>query len=108
MTITSGHSVCLKRDAGLCSHYLVIGQYGVSEDKVTWSSWDETWQMNKLYQLNSNKAWVAGSHNIHQWIQVTFNMKHKKRFLLRCIHHFKSDLIYNMDHMHISGTETST
>ena len=31
--------------------------------------------------------------------------KYKKRFLLRCIHHFKSDLINNMDHMCISGTE---
>ena len=32
-------------------------------------------------------------------------MKYKKRLLLRCIHHFKSDLINNMDHMRISGTE---
>ena len=32
-----------------------------------------------------------------------------KRLLLRCIHHFKSDLIINhMDHMRISGTETSS
>ena len=28
--------------------------------------------------------------------------------LLRCIHHFKSDLIDNMDNMHISGTEPSS
>ena len=26
---------------------------------------------------------------------------------IRCIHHFKSDLINNMDHMRISGTESS-
>ena len=31
----------------------------------------------------------------------------KKRLLLRCIHHFKSDLINNMDHKRISGTEPS-
>ena len=31
-----------------------------------------------------------------------------KRLLLRCIHHFKSDLINNMDHMRISGTEPSS
>ena len=31
-------------------------------------------------------------------------LKYKKR-LLSYIHHFKSDLIYNMDHMRISGTE---
>ena len=34
-------------------------------------------------------------------------VKYKKRLLLRCIYHFKSDLINNMDHMHISGTEHS-
>ena len=32
----------------------------------------------------------------------------KKRLLPRCIHHFKSDLIHNMDHMRISGTEPSS
>ena len=36
------------------------------------------------------------------------HMKYKKRLLLRCIHHFKSDLINNMDHMRISGTEPSS
>ena len=30
--------------------------------------------------------------------------EYKKILLLRCIHHFKSDLINNMDHMRISGT----
>ena len=34
--------------------------------------------------------------------------KLKKRLLLRRIHHFKSDLINDMDHMHISGTEPSS
>ena len=32
----------------------------------------------------------------------------KKRLLLRCIHHFNSDLIYVMDHMRISGTKPSS
>ena len=32
-------------------------------------------------------------------------VKYKKRLLSRYIHHFKSDLIYNIDHMHILGTE---
>ena len=27
-------------------------------------------------------------------------------FLLRCLHHFKSDIINIMDHMRISGTES--
>ena len=35
-------------------------------------------------------------------------MKLKKRLLRRCIHHFKSDLINDMDHMRISGTEPSS
>ena len=35
-------------------------------------------------------------------------MKYIKRLLLRCIHHFKSDLINNMDHMRISGNEPSS
>ena len=28
--------------------------------------------------------------------------------LLRCLHHFESDLINNMDHMRISGTQPSS
>ena len=32
----------------------------------------------------------------------------QKETLPRCIHHFKSDLINNMDHMRISGTEPSS
>ena len=32
----------------------------------------------------------------------------KKRLLLRCIHHFKSDLINDIDHMRFSGTEPSS
>ena len=32
----------------------------------------------------------------------------EKRLLLRYIHRFKSDLINNMDHMRISGTEPSS
>ena len=33
---------------------------------------------------------------------------YKKRLLLRCIHHSKSDFINNMDHMRISDTEPSS
>ena len=35
-------------------------------------------------------------------------LKYDKRLLPRCIQHFKSDLINNMDHMRISGTEPSS
>ena len=34
--------------------------------------------------------------------------RYKKILLLRCIHHFKSDFISNMDHMRISGNEPSS
>ena len=37
-----------------------------------------------------------------------WHYKYKKRLLLRCIHHFKSDLINSMDHMSISGNEPSS
>ena len=48
---------------------------------------------------------------VSQWQCINsfiFYFKYKKRLLLRCIHHFKSDLINNMDHMRISGTEPSS
>ena len=36
-------------------------------------------------------------------------LEYEKRLLIRCIHHFESDLIYKkMDHMRISGTEPSS
>ena len=40
------------------------------------------------------------------YIKGCFLMEYEKRLLLICIHHFKSDLIYNMDHMRISGYRT--
>ena len=50
----------------------------------------------------SGTHWSTSS-DTHQVVEI-----YKKRLLLRCIHHFKSDLIYNMDHMRISGTEPSS
>ena len=41
-------------------------------------------------------------------VTLTKQLKFKKRLLQRCIHHFKSDLINNMHHMRISGTEPSS
>ena len=35
------------------------------------------------------------------------SIKYEKRLLRRCMHHFKSDSINNMDHMHNSGTISS-
>ena len=41
-------------------------------------------------------------------VTLTKKLKYKKRLLLRFIHHFKSDLINNMDHMRISDNEPSS
>ena len=41
-------------------------------------------------------------------VTLTKYVKYRKRLLLRYIHHFKSDLINNMDHMRISGNEPSS
>ena len=49
-------------------------------------------------------------HDLDQWLyfQGKGHREYKKSLLLRCIHHFKSDRINNMDHMRISGTEPSS
>ena len=47
----------------------------------------------------SGTPWSTSS-DTHQVVE--------KRLLLRCIGHFKSDLVYNMDHMRISGNEPSS
>ena len=49
----------------------------------------------------SGTPWSTSS-DTHQVVEI------KKRLLLRCKHHFKSDLINDMDHMRISGTEPSS
>ena len=46
----------------------------------------------------SGTPWSTSS-DTHQVVEI------KKRLVLRCIHHFKSDLINDMDHMRISGTK---
>ena len=55
---------------------------------------------------------MGGSDRDLSYVKHTFTdfpyIKYTKRLLLRCIHHFKSDLIDNMDHMRISGTEPSS
>ena len=47
------------------------------------------------------------SNAVHSRIAVVEG-KNIKRFLLRCIHHFKSDIINNMDHIRILGNEPSS
>ena len=52
-------------------------------------------------------TWMRLQNEWHQLICLHC-LKYKKRLLLSCIHHFKSDLINNMDHMRISGNEPSS
>ena len=61
------------------------------------------------------QVYLNGFHDLHDIStsgyyegEKTFTIEIKKRLLLRCIHHFKSDLINNMDHMRISGTKPSS
>ena len=49
----------------------------------------------------SGTPWSTSS-DTHQ------SLKYKKSLILRCIHNFKSDLINDMDHISISGTEPSS
>ena len=50
--------------------------------------------LNHAYNNNNKKNACIASDEL----------KYEKRLLLICIHHFDSDVIYNMDHMRISGT----
>ena len=67
---------------------------------------------NNCVEYYPHRIWQWGVINWTTiWIcvySVTLTLEYKKRLLLRCIHHFKSDLITNMDHMRISGTEPSS
>ena len=66
----------------------------------------ETTEVDRRFWLHvpSGTYWSMSS-DTHQVVEI------KKRLLLRCIHfvhHFKSDFIYIMDHMGISGNEPSS
>ena len=51
-------------------------------DRITW------------LRVPSGTPWSTSS-DTHQVVEI------KKRLLLRCIHHFKSDLINDMDHVRL-------
>ena len=51
---------------------------------------------------------IATRSNIYLRVCRESHLLYERRLLLSCIHHFKSDLINNMDHMRISGTEPSS
>ena len=59
----------------------------------------------KIFQAFARENKVTRKTIYSIWL---IPLKLKKRLLLRCIHHFKSDIINDMDHMRISGTEPSS
>ena len=61
-----------------------------------------------LYQVCDAPATAVSLNILVFETFLNFCLVLKKRLLLRCIHHFKSDLINDMDHMRISGNEPSS
>ena len=63
--------------------------------------------LNVPKQAEAKRDGVINAENLDA-LKRYESTEYKKRLLLRCIHHFKSDIINNMDHMRISGTEPSS
>ena len=62
--------------------------------------WTEVDRRTKLH-VSSGTHWSTSS-DTHQVVEII------KETSTKTYNHFKSDLIYNIDHMHISGTEPSS
>ena len=62
------------------------------------------WNQSNCYFSVHLKIWIFSLKLPHE----IWGVKHEKRLLLSCIHNFKSDLINNMDTMHISSTKPSS
>ena len=62
------------------------------------------------YSENLLTRMLHPSKDVKQILKTLFlfSIQNKKRILRRCIHHFWSDVINNMDNMRISGTEPSS
>ena len=102
------------------------GSVGFSDVKtdVNWWDWMSAFIPASLYAMTSRLSGTTAQASVrvplmkpHRrfglWsssmtMLFTYSLYYKKRLLLRCIHHFKSDIINNMDHMRISGTEPSS
>ena len=79
-----------------------------------WCSQNATNQPN---QQNMASCALVDSLVNQQWHQVVeiqkepstkMHREKRKRWMNECMNHFKSDLLHNMDHMHILGTEPSS
>ena len=72
-TMISGIQRCTSRPARCCDNrYLVTGKFGVTKEKVTWSSMADNSNLydHTLYHLNSTQAWSARLNGSGEWIQV--------------------------------------
>ena len=67
------------------------------------------WYVNKqrrsTNQLSNVKAQKSKAKSLEFQSELSQTPEYKKRLLQRDFHHWKLNLINNMDHMHISGTE---
>ena len=74
--------------------------------------WNVVGRYFALHSMNKYSESIAQAIHVpyrpQQIFKRHYSYKYKKRLPLRCIRHFKSDLINNMDHMRISGTEPSS
>ena len=95
--------------SGNCSPNFLKHKHLSEKRKINFTScndeyYNRTFSEEELKtSLNRAHDTAEGPDKIHYQL-----LKYKKRLLLRCIHHFNSDLINNMDHMRISGTKPSS
>ena len=72
---------------------------------------DIIFNRQEMYK-KENRNWIKNIGLLKKTKTLYCNLKtemlYKKRLLLKSIHHFKSDLINNMVHMRILGTQTSS
>ena len=87
----------------MCRGYVNLWRKGYINEDLSWDEkkfpWGQSDKNDSCTHTKMHLIWTdfkRSSDNI------------KKKLLLRYIHHFKSDLINNMDHMRISGTEPSS
>ena len=64
--------------------------------------------VNVANDIGKDVVFDKENHSSLNAIKLNAPVPYKKRLLLRCLHHFKSDSNNNMDHMRISGTEPSS
>ena len=96
-TATNSTHLSISRKANLIYHQYTPDGY-MQEKEI----WDDGVTMYFNDNLDNLRQGAVRSETSALLLNI------KKRLLPRCLHHFNSDLINNMDHLHISGTEPSS